>query len=133
MTLLIGSLSIGLILSLLAFGILISFRVVAFEDLTVDGSFALGGATAAILIVGQTHPLLATGCAALAGAAAGAAIRRGARAAGGCPTGGGAPPTAGPPGADGAGRSRLSCPPDVRSLRRLSDAGGEWTPTVIRP
>lgn len=72
MTLLIGSLSIGLILSLLAFGILISFRVVAFEDLTVDGSFALGGATAAILIVGQTHPLLATGCAALAGAAAGA-------------------------------------------------------------
>ena len=47
MTLLIGSLTIGLILSLLAFGILISFRVVGFEDLTVDGSFALGGATAA--------------------------------------------------------------------------------------
>lgn len=72
MTLLIGSLTIGLILSLLAFGILISFRVVAFEDLTVDGSFALGGATAATLIVGQTHPLLATLCAAFAGAIAGA-------------------------------------------------------------
>ena len=71
MTLLIGSLTIGLILSLLAFGILISFRVVAFEDLTVDGSFARGGATAAPLIVGQGHPLLGTFCAALAGAAAG--------------------------------------------------------------
>ena len=51
MTLAIGSLTIGLILSLLAFGILMSFRVVAFEDLTVDGSLALGGATTATLIV----------------------------------------------------------------------------------
>jgi putative tryptophan/tyrosine transport system permease protein len=72
MTLLIGSLTIGLILSLLAFGILISFRVVAFEDLTVDGSFSLGAATAALLIVSGTNPLLATLCGALAGATAGA-------------------------------------------------------------
>jgi len=72
MTLLIGSLTIGLILSLLAFGIVITFRVVAFEDLTVDGSFALGGATAATLIVSQTDPLVATFCAALAAAMAGA-------------------------------------------------------------
>jgi putative tryptophan/tyrosine transport system permease protein len=72
MTLLIGSLTIGLILSLLAFGILISFRVVAFEDLTVDGSFSLGAATAALLIVNGTNPLLATLCGALAGATAGA-------------------------------------------------------------
>jgi putative tryptophan/tyrosine transport system permease protein len=72
MTLLIGSLTIGLILSLLAFGILISFRVVAFEDLTVDGSFTLGGATAATLLVGGMNPMLATLCGALAGAAAGA-------------------------------------------------------------
>ncbi|HAY78858.1 MAG TPA: ABC transporter permease, partial [Planctomycetaceae bacterium] len=42
----LGSLVIGLILSLVAFGILISFRVVAFEDLTVDGSMAFGGAVA---------------------------------------------------------------------------------------
>lgn len=72
MTLLIGSLTIGLILSLLAFGILISFRVVAFEDLTVDGSLTLGGATAASLIVHGTHPLAATLAGALAGASAGA-------------------------------------------------------------
>jgi putative tryptophan/tyrosine transport system permease protein len=71
-TLLIGSLTIGLILSLLAFGILISYRVVAFDDLTVDGSFTLGGATAGILIVGGTNPLLATFCGALTGATAGA-------------------------------------------------------------
>ena len=71
MTLLIGSLTIGLILSLLAFGILISFRVVAFEDLTVDGSFALGGATAAALIVSDMSPLPATFCATLAGGVAG--------------------------------------------------------------
>ena len=36
MTLLVGSLTIGLIFSLLAFGILITYRVVAFDDLTVD-------------------------------------------------------------------------------------------------
>jgi putative ABC transport system permease protein len=72
MTLLIGSLTVGLMLSLLAFGILISYRVVAFEDLTVDGSFTLGGATAAMLIVSGADPLLATLCGALTGATAGA-------------------------------------------------------------
>ncbi|HWL10282.1 MAG TPA: ABC transporter permease [Planctomicrobium sp.] len=72
MSLLIGSLTIGLILSLLAFGILISFRVVAFEDLTVDGSLALGGACTAALIVSGTHPVLATFYGSLAGATAGA-------------------------------------------------------------
>src|SRR5262245_61887065 len=71
MTLLIGSLTIGLILSLLALGILISFRVVAFEDLTVDGSLTLGGAVAAAMIVGGTNPWLATIAATFAGAAAG--------------------------------------------------------------
>jgi putative ABC transport system permease protein len=72
MTLLIGSLTIGLILSLLAFGILISFRVVMFEDLTVDGSFTLGGALAAALIVAGFHPVPATIAGGLAGAVAGA-------------------------------------------------------------
>jgi putative ABC transport system permease protein len=71
MVLLIGSLTIGLILALLAMGILISFRVVAFEDLTVDGSLTLGGAVAATLMVGGLDPLWATAAACLAGAAAG--------------------------------------------------------------
>src|SRR5262245_31598124 len=73
MVLLLGSLTIGLILSLLAMGILISFRVVTFEDLTVDGSVTLGGAVAAALIVRGLDPLLATLAACLAGAAAGTA------------------------------------------------------------
>ncbi len=72
MILLLGSLTIGLILSLLALGILITFRVVAFEDLTVDGSLTLGGAVTAALIVSGTDPLIATGAASLAGGAAGA-------------------------------------------------------------
>ena len=71
MTLAIGSLTIGLILSLLGFGILMSFRVVAFEDLTVDGSLALGGATTAALIVAGWHPIAATFLGSLAGGLAG--------------------------------------------------------------
>jgi putative ABC transport system permease protein len=71
MTLLIGSLTMGLILSLLALGVLFSFRIVAFRDLTVDGSLTLGGTVAATLLVAGCNPWLATlgGC--LAGAIAG--------------------------------------------------------------
>jgi putative ABC transport system permease protein len=45
--------------------------VLSFPDLTVDGSFPLGGATAATLIVADVDPFLATLVAALAGACAG--------------------------------------------------------------
>lgn len=72
MTLLVGAFTMGLVLSLLALGVLISFRILAFRDLTVDGSITLGGATAAILIVNGVDPWLATALACLAGAAAGA-------------------------------------------------------------
>ena len=71
MILLLGSLTMGLILSLLAFGVLVTFRVLAFRDLTVDGSVALGGAVAAALLVRGTHPLVATAGAFVAGALAG--------------------------------------------------------------
>jgi putative ABC transport system permease protein len=69
---LIGSCSMGLILSLLALGVLISFRILAFRDLTVEGSIALGGAVAAALLVNGWNPWLATGIAFLAGALSGA-------------------------------------------------------------
>src|SRR5262245_56801765 len=72
MTLLMGSLTMGLILSLLALGVLFSFRIVAFRDLTVDGSLTLGGTVAATLLVGGRNPWLATLVACLAGAMAGA-------------------------------------------------------------
>src|SRR5690554_4292298 len=66
-----GALEIGLIFGLVALGVLISFRVLRFPDLTVDGSFPLGGATAATLISMGWDPFSATIVATLAGALAG--------------------------------------------------------------
>ncbi|MDB5341501.1 MAG: inner-rane translocator [Planctomycetaceae bacterium] len=71
MTLLVGSFTMGLILSLLALGVLISFRVLSFRDLTVDGSITLGGSVAAILLASGWNPWLATLMAFFAGAIAG--------------------------------------------------------------
>ena len=68
---LMGALEIGLIFALVALGVLISFRILNFPDLTADGSFPLGGAVAAILIAGGQSPWLACAAAMLAGAAAG--------------------------------------------------------------
>ncbi|HPS25729.1 MAG TPA: hypothetical protein PLB28_09125, partial [Bacteroidales bacterium] len=51
MSILITSVIIGLILSLLALGIFISFKVFDFPDITVEGSFTLGAAFSAALIV----------------------------------------------------------------------------------
>ncbi|HLR77478.1 MAG TPA: ABC transporter permease, partial [Burkholderiaceae bacterium] len=66
-----GALEIGLIFGLVALGVLISFRILRFPDLTVDGSFPLGGATAATLISMGWDPFSATAVATLAGALAG--------------------------------------------------------------
>ena len=66
-----GSLEIGLVFSLVALGVFITFRVLNFPDLTVDGSFPLGGAVAATLISRGHDPFLATAIATAAGAVAG--------------------------------------------------------------
>ena len=71
MLLLIGALTIGCILSLLALGVFISFRIFDFADITADGSITLGGAVTAVLIVAQVHPLAASAAAFAAGALAG--------------------------------------------------------------
>ncbi|MDC7703574.1 ABC transporter permease [Vogesella indigofera] len=68
---LMGALEIGLIFALVALGVLISFRILDFPDLTADGSFPLGGAVAATLIAGGHDPWLACGFGALAGAVSG--------------------------------------------------------------
>lgn len=68
---LLGALEIGLIFSLVALGVLISFRILNFPDLTVDGSFPLGGAVAATLISAGQDPFIATLVAIVAGAIAG--------------------------------------------------------------
>lgn len=71
MTLLIGALTMGFILSLLALGVLITFRIFSFPDVTAEGSITLGAAVAATLLVKGLDPISATLLAVLAGAAAG--------------------------------------------------------------
>jgi len=68
---LLGAVEIGLIFSLVALGVFISFRLLRFPDLTVDGSFPLGGAVCAVLIASGTNPYVATLAAMAAGALAG--------------------------------------------------------------
>ena len=68
----LGALEIGLIFGLVALGVLLSFRIINFPDLTVDGSFPLGGAVAAALIVAGWNPFAATAVAIVAGALSGA-------------------------------------------------------------
>ena len=72
MTLLLGSVTIGLILSLLALGVYLSFRIFNFPDITAEGSITLGAALTAVLLVKSVNPLLATGAGFLAGSVAGA-------------------------------------------------------------
>ena len=71
MNLLIGSMTIGLLLALLALGVYISFRILGQADMTADGSFTLGGAVAGILLVKGVNPYMATLAALGAGALAG--------------------------------------------------------------
>ena len=67
----LGAIEIGLIFGLVALGVYLSFRIINFPDLTVDGSFPLGGAVAAALIVAGWNPFAATAVAIAAGALAG--------------------------------------------------------------
>src|SRR6056297_3563997 len=71
MTLVLGAFTIGLILALLAMGVWISFRILRYCDITVDGSITLGASVAAVLLIHGQSPLIATGAATFAGAAAG--------------------------------------------------------------
>ena len=67
----LGAIEIGLIFGLVALGVYLSFRIINFPDLTVDGSFPLGGAVAAALIVAGWNPFAATAAAIVAGALSG--------------------------------------------------------------
>jgi len=68
---LLGAVEIGLIYSLVAIGVYITFKVIDFPDLTVDGSFTLGAAVSSAMIFAGYNPYLATIVAILAGACAG--------------------------------------------------------------
>ena len=73
MTLLIGSITIGLVLSLLALGSFISFRIFDFPDITAEGSFTFGAAITAFLIVAGINPVAASALAFTGGLLAGSA------------------------------------------------------------
>jgi putative tryptophan/tyrosine transport system permease protein len=66
-----GILVEGLIYSIMVLGVFITFRVLDFPDLTVDGSFPLGAAVMAILIANGVNLLIAVILAFLAGVLAG--------------------------------------------------------------
>ena len=66
-----GAIETGLLYGFLSLGVYLSFRVLKFPDLTVDGSFPLGAAVVATLITQGINPWLATGIAMVAGALVG--------------------------------------------------------------
>ncbi len=66
-----GAVAQGLIWGIMAIGVYITFRILDIADLTVDGSFATGGATAVMLIRAGVTPWLALLCAFLVGMLAG--------------------------------------------------------------
>jgi len=61
----------GFLFAFLAFGVLLTFRFFRFPDLTAEGSYPLGGAVVATLLVAGLNPFVATGVAIAAGVAAG--------------------------------------------------------------
>ena len=67
----LGAIETGLLYGFLSLGVYLSFRVLKFPDLTVDGSFPLGAAVVATLITRGVNPWMATVVAMAAGAIAG--------------------------------------------------------------
>lgn len=67
----LGTLEIGLVYGLVALGVYLTFRVLDFPDLTVDGSFPMGAAVAATAIVAGINPWIATLLAIFAGSLCG--------------------------------------------------------------
>jgi len=67
----LGILEQGLIYGILALGLLITYRILDFPDLTVDSSFPLGAAVSAVLTLNGMHPALTLFCGMAAGALAG--------------------------------------------------------------
>lgn len=71
MALILSILEQGLIYGVMALGVYITYKILDFPDLTVDGSFPLGAAIAAVMITKGMHPLLTLAVSFAAGGAAG--------------------------------------------------------------
>ncbi len=70
--LIISTVAQGLLWSVLAMGVFLTFRILNIADLSVEGSFPLGGAVAAVLLAGKSSPATAIVAAGIAGMLAGA-------------------------------------------------------------
>ena len=68
----LGAVSQGILWGIMVLGVFITYKLLDIADLTVDGSFALGGSVCAVLVVGGVDPLVAILAAMLAGMVAGA-------------------------------------------------------------
>jgi putative ABC transport system permease protein len=66
-----SAVSQGILWGIMALGVYITFRVLNFADLTVDGSFTLGGALSALMVLNGVNPLLAILAATIGGMLAG--------------------------------------------------------------
>ncbi len=71
MALILSVLEQGLIYGVMALGVYITYKILDFPDLTVDGSFPMGAAIAAVMITEGMHPLLTLFVSFAAGGAAG--------------------------------------------------------------
>lgn len=69
---LLGAVSQGILWGIMVLGVYITYKLLDIADLTVDGSFALGGSVCAVLVVAGVDPLVAVAAAMLAGMLAGA-------------------------------------------------------------
>ena len=68
----LGAVSQGILWGIMVLGVYITYKLLDIADLTVDGSFALGGCVCAVLVVGGVNPVVAILAAMLAGMVAGA-------------------------------------------------------------
>lgn len=71
MDIILGTLEQGLIFGIMALGVYITYKILDFPDLTVDGSFPLGAAVAAVLVTKGANPYVTLMIAFVCGAAAG--------------------------------------------------------------
>lgn len=68
---LLNSIEMGMIFAIMALGVYITFRVLNFPDLTVDGSFVTGAAVTAVLLVNGVSPIMSSLVSLIAGFIAG--------------------------------------------------------------
>ena len=68
---LLGTLEQSFIFAIMVLGVYLSYKILDFPDMTVDGSFPLGGAVASAILIKGGNPILALVVATICGALAG--------------------------------------------------------------